>query len=115
MSTSIREEYILYSPEETKLFHPKEVQNVVISIKIRMNFCFSVVKNVVPGEYIIKMHNVDDTLTESARYNEIIWCHYIAWVLKIRLGNLNEVSNGFTWMKCFTQECHKMAKSGILK
>ena len=60
------------------------------------------------------MHNVDDTLTEAASYNAWIWCHYIAWDLKIRLENLNEVNNGFTWMKCFTQGCHNMSKAGIL-
>ena len=61
------------------------------------------------------MHSVGDALTESARYNESIWCHYILWDLKIFLENLNEVNNGFTWMKCFTQGYHKMAKSGGFK
>ena len=87
---------------------------MVSSMKIRMIF-FSVEKNVVPVEYIIEMHNVDDTLTEAARYNARIRCRYIAWALKIHLENLNKVNNGFTWMKCFAQGCHKMAKAGILK
>ena len=65
-------------------------------------------------EDILNMHNVDDVLTESERYNARIQCHYIAWDLKIRLENLNEVNNGFTWMKCFTQGCHNMSKAGIL-
>ena len=79
------------SPEETKLFHPEEGQNVVIAIKIRINLCFSVANNVVPVEDILNMHSVENTLAEAARYNARIWCHYIAWALKIRLENLNEV------------------------
>ena len=106
------------SPEETKIFHPKEVQILVSAIKIRINLCFSVSKNVVPVEDILgilEMHNVDYVLTEVARYNARIRCHYISWDLKIRLDNLNEVNNGFTWMKFFTQGCHKMAKAVIIK
>ena len=63
------------SPEETKLFHPKEVQNVVSSINIWMNLCFFVAKNVVTIEEIIEMKNVKDTLTEAARYDSRIWYH----------------------------------------
>ena len=74
---------------------------------------FSVAKNVVPVEDIFEMHNVDDTITEAARHNERIRCHYIAWDIKIRLDNLNEVNNGFTWVKYFAQRFHKMAKAGI--
>ena len=48
-------------------------------------------------EDIFEMRNVNNTLTGSARYNAIIWYHYIAWPLKIGLDNLNEVKNGFTW------------------
>ena len=70
-----------------------------------MNFCFSVTKNLVPVEDILEIHNVDNTLTKSARYNARIRCHYIAWALRIRLNNLNDVNNGFTWMKCFNQVC----------
>ena len=55
-------------PEETNLFHPKEVQNVVSAINIRMNFCFSVENNVVPVEDILYMHNVDNMLTDAERY-----------------------------------------------
>ena len=79
-----------------------------------MNFCFSVANNVVPVEDILEMRNVEDTLTKAARYNAIIWCHYIAWDLKICLDNFNGVNNGFTWMKIFTHICHKMAKAGII-
>ena len=61
------------------------------------------------------MHNVDNTLTETEMYSALILCHYIIWDLKIRLDNLNEVNNGFIWMKCFTQVCHNMAKAGISK
>ena len=61
------------------------------------------------------MYNVDDTLTESERYNTRIWCHYIEWDINICLDNLNEVNNDSTWMKCFTQGYHKMAKSVIFK
>ena len=67
-----------------------------------------------PVDNILRMHNVDNTLTEAARYNARILCHYIAWPLKICLGDFNEVNNGFTWMKSFTQGCHKMDKAGIL-
>ena len=88
---------------------------MVSSIKIRMNLCFSVAKNVVPIGDILEMHNVENMLTEAARYNASIKCHYITWDLKIRLENLNEVNNGFTWMKCFTQGCHNMEKSGTFK
>ena len=78
--------------------------------------CFFVVeKNVVPVEDIIKTRNFNDTLTEEARYNERIWCHYIERDFKIHPNYLNELNNGFTWMKCFTQGCHKVAKCGILK
>ena len=76
---------------------------------------FSMGKNVVPVEDILDMHHVEDKFTESERYNARISCYYIAWALKICGENLNEVKNGFTWMKCFTQGCHKMAKSGIFK
>ena len=48
------------SPEETNLFHTKEVQKVVSTLNIRTNLCFSVVNNVLPAEYIIEMHSVDD-------------------------------------------------------
>ena len=101
-------------PEETNLFHLKEVLNVVSTIKIRTNLCFSVAKNVVPVEDIIEMHNFDDTLTETEMYNARIWFQYTAWALKIGLENLNEVNNDFTWIKCFTLGCRKMAKAGVL-
>ena len=78
-----------------------------------MNLCFYLEKNEVHVEDILEMHNVDDTLTEAARYNARIQCHYISWDLKILLDNLDEVNNGFTWMKFFKQGLHKMAKSGI--
>ena len=68
-----------------------------------------------PVEYILDITNVDDTLTDAGRYNARIQFHYIAWDLKIRLDNFNEVKNGFTWMICFTQVCHNMAKAGIFK
>ena len=80
-----------------------------------MNFCFHVSNNVVPIEDILDMHNVYDTLPEAARYNANIWCQYITWVIKICLDNLNEIKNGFTWMKCFTQICQKTAMDIILK
>ena len=54
-------------------------------------------------------------LTYVVSYNKINRFHYIAWAIKIRLDNLNEVNNGFTWMKCFTQGCHNMTKTGIFK
>ena len=41
------------SPEQTKIFYPKEGKNVVIAIKIQTNLCFSVKKNVVPVEDIV--------------------------------------------------------------
>ena len=68
-----------------------------------------------PVEDILDIHNVEDTLTETKMYNTRIWCHYIAWDIRIRLDNLNEVNNGFTSMRCFTQECHNMSKAGIFK
>ena len=80
-----------------------------------MNFCFAVSKNVVSVEDILDMHNFDNTLTEAEIYNASIWCHYIAWALKIHLDNLNEVNNVCTWLEFFTQVCHNMAKCGILK
>ena len=61
------------------------------------------------------MHNVEDTLITAARYKARDQCQYIASDLKIRLENLNEVNNGFTWVKRFTHGLHKMAKDGILK
>ena len=103
------------SPEENNLFCPKEVQNIVSAINIRMNFCFDVANNIVHVEYILDMNNIDDTLTEASRYSTRIRWHYIAWDIKIRLDILNEVKNGFTWMNCFTQGSHKMAKACILK
>ena len=60
------------------MFHPKEVQNLVSAIKSRMNFCFAVSNNVVSVEDILDMHNVENTLTESAIYNASIHCHDIA-------------------------------------
>ena len=86
---------------------------MVSSIEIRLDFFLW--ENIVPVEDILDMHHVDDKFTDSERYNARIWGHYIAWALKICGDNLNEVKNGFTWMKCFTQGCHKMAKAGILK
>ena len=76
---------------------------MVSEIKIRMNFSFSVANNIGPVEDILEMRNVGYILTDSERYNARIRCQYITWALKIRLENLNEVSNGFTWIKCFTQ------------
>ena len=46
-------------------------------------------------EDIIEMHNVSNTLTDSARFNSRIWCHYISWALKICLDDLNEVKKWF--------------------
>ena len=69
--------YIIF-PLENKLFHPKVVQNVVGAIKIRMIFCFSVANNVEHVEDILVMYNVYGMLTEVARYNARIRCHYIA-------------------------------------
>ena len=60
-------------------------------------------KHVVPFEDILKMHNVDGILIESARYNARILCHYISWALKICIENLNGVNNDVTLIKCFTQ------------
>ena len=88
---------------------------MVSAIKIRINSCFYVANNVVPVEDVMNMHNVDNNLTESERHNVRIWCHYIVRDLKIRLENLNEVKNGFTWIKCFTQGCHNMSKVVIFK
>ena len=68
-----------------------------------------------PVEYIIEMHIVGNILTEVARYNASIRLHYIAWYLKTRLEYLNEVKNGYTCMKCFTQGCHNMTKSDCFK
>ena len=75
--------YFIYS-EETKLFHPKEVQNVVSKINIRMGF-FSVSNIFFPVEDIPEMHTFEGTLTEAERYNARVWCHYIAWDIKICL------------------------------
>ena len=75
----------------------------------------SVSDNVVPVEDILGINSVGNTLIEAARNNESIICHYIAQDLRICLDNLNEVNNGFTWMKGFTQGLHKMAKPGIFK
>ena len=69
---------------------------MVSVIKIQINFCFYVANNVVPVEYILEMHNVDDTLTKSERYNARIWYHYISWDIKVRLDHLNWLNNGFT-------------------
>ena len=73
-----------------------------------MNLFFCVANNVVPVEYILDIHSFYDALTEAARYNASVWCHYISWALKIRMGNGNDINNGFTWIKCFTQVCHNM-------
>ena len=64
--SALTEGMIVYyiSSKETKLLQPKEVQNVVSAIKIRMTF-FSEENNVVPVEDILGIHNVDDTLTEA--------------------------------------------------
>ena len=61
------------------------------------------------------MHNFDNTLNEAELYNASISCHCIAWAIKIRLDHLNEVNNGFTWIKYCTQGCHKMAEADINK
>ena len=81
---------------KTKLFSQKEIPNVVSAIKIRIDSCFYVANNVVPVQDILDIHIVDDTITEAARYNARIWCHYIAWGIKILLKHLNEVNNCFT-------------------
>ena len=70
---------------------------MVSVIKIRMNLCFTVEKNVVPFEDILEIYNFENTITEAGIYNASISCHYIAWFLKICLEDLNEVNNGFTW------------------
>ena len=79
-----------------------------------MDFYFSVANNVVPVEDIIEMRSVGDMPTRSARYDARIRYHYIAWALKIRLDNLNEVNNGFTLMVFFTWRCHKIEKYSFL-
>ena len=88
---------------------------MVSEIKIRIDFCFFIAKNVVPIEDILEMCGVDNMLNEVERYNARIWRHYIAWYIKICLGDLNEVKNGITWLKYFNQGCHNMAKGGIFK
>ena len=88
---------------------------MVSKIKSRMNLCFVASKKLVPVNYIIDMHNVEDALNEEAVYNASIRCHCIAWNIKICLGHLNELDNGFAWMNCFTQGYHKMAEAGIHK
>ena len=88
---------------------------MVIAIKIQINLYFYVAKNAVTVEDIIEMHSVGNMLTEAERYNASIWRHYIEWALKTRLEYLNEVNNGYTCMKCFTQGCHNMTKSDCFK
>ena len=66
-------------------------------------------------EDIVDMHNVDNTLTDSGRYNASIWYNYTAWVIKIFLDNLIEVNYCFTWTKCFTQGFHKLSEAGKIK
>ena len=88
---------------------------MVSANNIQMNLSFSVAKNAVPVEDSLDMHNVDNAKTEAARYNVRILCQYTAWAIKIRLDNLNEVNNGFTWVKRFTHGLHKTSKDGILK
>ena len=66
-------------------------------VQSRSECFFGEGNNVFTIEDILEMRNVDNTITEAARYNVSIWCHYIAWALKICLENLNEVNNGFTW------------------
>ena len=88
---------------------------MIISINIRMNFCFAVANNVLPVEGILEMHNFDNAVTEAACYNTSIWCHDISRDLKIFLENLIEVNKRFTWMKCFTQGCRKMTKVDNLR
>ena len=34
---------------------------------------------------------------------------------KFGLENLNEINNGFTWMKCFTLGCRKVAEAVVFK
>ena len=74
---------------------------------------FSVANNVVSVENILEIHNVDNALTEVARYNARVWYHYISWAVQICLYNLNGLNNDFALMKCFTQRFHKMVKAGI--
>ena len=46
-----------------------------ITIKIWMDFCFTVANNVALVEGILDMHNVENTLTESEIYKARIHCH----------------------------------------
>ena len=66
---------IYYISPEKNLFLPKEVQNLVIVINTQMIFFLYVAKDVVTVKYIIEMQNVENTLTEVARYIERSWCH----------------------------------------
>ena len=84
-------------------------------VQSRSECFFGEGNNVFTIEDILEMCNVDEMRTEAARYNTRIRYHYIAWDIKIRLDILNEAKNGFTWMNCFTQGSHKMAKACILK
>ena len=64
------------SPEATNIFYPKEDQNLVSTIK-RLMIYFSEANNVVTFKDILDTQNVGDTITEAARYNANIRCHYI--------------------------------------
>ena len=62
-------------PEATNMFYLKKGQNMFITIKIWMDFCFTVANNVALVEDILDMHNVENTLTESEIYKARIHCH----------------------------------------
>ena len=101
------------SSEAKKLFNPREGQNVISAIQERMTLCFGVANNDVPLDAVLEGHDVDDTMTETAKCNARIRCHYMAWALKIRLNYMNDLS--FTWGDCCNKACHKMADAQVFK
>ena len=44
---------------------------MVGAINIRIKLYFSTAKNIMPAEDIFDMHNIDNMLTEAARYNRV--------------------------------------------
>ena len=92
--------FILFlSTNSVNIFRPKYRQTVVAEMKFRMNLCFAVARNEVPVDIVFEIH--DALVSETARYNACIWCHYIGWDLNICIGNLDKYEFASTWGGCY--------------
>ena len=95
------------------LFRSKDGHTVLAAMECRINLCFEVTWNEVPVDIVFDLCNA--LVSETARYNARIWCHYIGFSLKIRIDNFYKEDYACTWGWVFHQVMQIMASVGMDK